>query len=74
MGVFYPLELLGNGVQCLIPGNGFKLPAAPLSNPFEGALEAVRCFDDLFLGKPPGAGLRAGSRVGIRADANDFFP
>jgi len=38
-------ELLGNGVQCLIPRNPFEFPLTPLANPLHRVEYPIRVVD-----------------------------
>lgn len=49
------LELLCDGIQGLVPGDGLVLPAAPGTGPLQGRLDAVLPVDILPVGCPLGA-------------------
>jgi hypothetical protein len=59
------------GVIRALPGDGFKLALASLPYPPQWLGEAVGGIYDLFLGKPPGAGLQAWATPVIRTDPLD---
>ena len=66
-------EIMGNFVQCLIPGDPGPFALSPGSGSFEGILYSVRVVEELYPGVAPGANPWAiGRTLGIALYLYEF--